>query len=437
MAKNNVTIKRISFISLSVLLLFVLISQVLFSQTTINVDISKETKNINSVVGFLHFNNLKPLKKDLVAIKPNYWRVGNTLIDEKIRKEQLNILKQNNITPILVITDFYSHRNPNWKKPYLDKEGFVKLVEDLYRENGNSVIYNIWNEPNHEFFFDGNRQDFFEIFQLAHNKIRSLPNGKKAKIMGPSTAGFYKEYIEDFLDFSNKNKLTVDYLSWHQNGDLKDAFEMKNNIILAKTTYFKKYPNVKIKDFFISEIIGPEDYFNPHTAFFYIYNMDLLRVGGCKTCGPTDKEETGDTCWNNSIDGLITPQGKPRSVWWVYKYYAESLPVRLSTNVDSDRTAAISYFSKDSNSVKILFGNLGKFKSSFSIDLKSVRKFSVFAKSKKINYSLYKIPNTEQKELSNPILIKKDSVSISSKNTISLELDDIDTESVYLLKMTN
>ena len=45
--------------------------------------------------------------------------------------------------------------------------------------------------------------------------------------------------------------------------------------------------------------------------------------------------------------------------------------------------------------------------------------------------------NTEQKELSNPILIKKDSVSISSKNTISLELDDIDTESVYLLKMTN
>lgn len=165
--------------------------------------------------------------------------------------------------------------------------------------------------------------------------------------------------------------------------------------------------------------------------------MDLLKVGGCKTCGPTDKEDTGDTCWNNSIDGLITSQGKPRSVWWVYKYYAESLQQRFSSSTDSDRASAISYFSKDDNSVKILFGNLSKLNSTFNINLKSISKSSVFSNSKKVNYQLYKIPNTEQKELSNPILIKKDSVPISSKNTISLELDDIDTKSVYLLKMTN
>ena len=430
--------RRIIFSSVIMVLLLLLVSNFLFSQRKIEIDFSKKASNIKSVVGFLHFNDLKPLENDIVQLKPRYWRIGSSMADKTKRIEQLKILKQYNITPILVVTDFFFHRSSMWKKPYSDKQNLLNLVEELYKENGNNVVYDLWNEPDLTVFFEGSQQNFFETFKLMHDKIRSLPGGKKATIMGPSISWFTDEYFKKFLDFCSANNITLDLLDWHQNYNIDDALNMKKNIYHAREYYIKKYPNLKIKDIIIPEFVGPEDYFKPLTSLAYINILDKEKVVGCKTCGDAPKgQQTENTCWNNSIDGLLTPQGKPRSVWWVYKYYAESLPVRLSTNVDSDRTAAISYFSKDSNSVKILFGNLGKFKSSFSIDLKSVRKFSVFAKSKKINYSLYKIPNTEQKELSNPILIKKDSVSISSKNTISLELDDIDTQSVYLLKMNN
>lgn len=437
MKNYSQNLKKLSVLTLFAISVFTLISQLLLSQKTINVDLNVHSKTQTSIVGFLHFNNLKSLDNDLVELKPKYWRIGNTMIQENLRKEQIHILHQHGIIPVLVLTDFYSHRNPEWKKPYLDKSGFLKLIEELYRENGNNVIYDIWNEPNHELFFDGTRENFFEIFKLAHDKIRSLPGGKSAKIMGPSTAGFYREYIEDFLKYCSKNNITLDYIDWHQNGGIKDAVEMKDNILMAKSNYLKNYASLKIKDIFVSEIIGPDDYFNPLTSLVYIYYLDYLNVGGCKTCGPTDKEKGGDICWNNSIDGLITHDGKPRSVWWVYKYYAESLSARFSTSTDSDKTVAISYFSKDSNSVNILFGNIGKLNSTFSVNLKSVRKFPLFAKSTKFNYTLYKIPNTEQIELLNPILVKKGNVSISSKNTSALALDDIDTQSVYLLKMNN
>lgn len=433
--------KTIAILASSTLIIFfVLCINIIFAQKVIDVDLSTKSLKKESVIGFLHSNDLSNLGNNISLLKPKYWRLGNTVIDSESRKNQISLLKKNNIIPILVLTDFYSHydkRKYKWEQPYKELDKFADLAEDIYKEFGNTVIYDIWNEPNHPLFWNGSNDLFFQTFKSAYNRIRSLKGGNEAIITGPSTASFDMEFIEDFLDFCQKNNMRIDILNWHVNGNIEDALILQKQIKFAKENWQKKYTKVAFKDVAVYEFVGENDYFKPLTSLAYISVLDKQNIAGCKTCGNAPMDQNENTCWNNSIDGLITPQGKPRSVWWVYKYYAESLPVRLSTNVDSDRTAAISYFSKDSNSVKILFGNLGKFKSSFSIDLKSVRKFSVFAKSKKINYSLYKIPNTEQKELSNPILIKKDSVSISSKNTISLELDDIDTESVYLLKMTN
>lgn len=432
--------KSFSFISILLIGLLIFFYNILFSQKSITIDFSKKIEKRQSMIGFLHVNDLNPLINDIKELKPRYWRVGNSLVDKDLRDRQFEIMRKYNITPILVLTDFYSHydkRKYDWKQPYKETEAFAQLAEDFYKQYGNTVIYDIWNEPNYPPFWDGDRQQFFISFKAAYDKIRSLPGGDKAIITGPSTARFDKEFIESFLDYCNKNNVKIDILNWHLNEDIQHALELSQQIDYAQNYWKKEYPNVGFKDVAIYEFIGEDDYFKPLTSLAYINVLDNLGVVGCKTCGDAPPAQNENTCWNNSIDGLLTPQGKPRSVWWVYKYYAESLPVRLSTNVDSDRTAAISYFSKDSNSVKILFGNLGKFKSSFSIDLKSVRKFSVFAKSKKINYSLYKIPNTEQKELLNPILVKKGNVSISSKNTSALALDDIDTQSVYLLKMNN
>ncbi|WP_333854523.1 GH39 family glycosyl hydrolase [Epilithonimonas sp.] len=430
--------RRIIFSSVIMVLLLLLVSNFLFSQRKIEIDFSKKASNIKSVVGFLHFNDLKPLENDIVQLKPRYWRIGSSMADKTKRIEQLKILKQYNITPILVVTDFFFHRSSMWKKPYSDKQNLLNLVEELYKENGNNVVYDLWNEPDLTVFFEGSQQNFFETFKLMHDKIRSLPGGKKATIMGPSISWFTDEYFKKFLDFCSANNITLDLLDWHQNYNIDDALNMKKNIYHAREYYIKKYPNLKIKDIIIPEFVGPEDYFKPLTSLAYINILDKEKVVGCKTCGDAPQgQQTENTCWNNSIDGLLTPQGKPRSVWWVYKYYAESLNTRFNTNVDSERTVAIAYYSQPNKSVNLLLGNLSSSTNTFTIDLKSFQDSSFFSKAKKINYSLYKIPNTEQKELLNPILIKNKTISLSTAKNLLFQVEDIDNESVYLLKMTN
>ncbi|KFC20007.1 GH39 family glycosyl hydrolase [Chryseobacterium sp. FH1] len=420
----------------SLLLVFVLlgISNFLFPQKTIELDLSQKTSGQKSVVGFLHFNDLKALENDIVELKPVYWRIGSSMAEKSKRVEQIKILKGYNIKPILVITDFFYHKSTQWKKPYLDRNNLLNLVEELYKENGNTVVYDLWNEPDIEVFFEGSRQNFFETFKLIHDKIRSLPGGENAIIMGPSTSWFVQDFFEDFLNYCNKNNIRLDLLNWHQNYGIDDAINMGKTIKHVRENLIQKYPNLKIKDIIIPEFAGPEDYFKPLTSLAYVAVLDKEGVAGCKTCGDAPSYQNENTCWNNSIDGLLTPQGKPRSVWWVYKYYAESLSNRLSTKVDSDRTVAISYMSQDKNSANILFGNLGKITSSIQINLKAVKKSSLFSRSTKVNYTLFKVPNTEQKELTLPIKVKSGSVNLKNDNA-NIKLNSIDTESVYLLKI--
>lgn len=433
--------KSFSFISILLIGLLVLFYNILFSQKSITIDFSKKIEKKQSMIGFLHVNDLNPLVNDIEELKPRYWRVGNSLIDKDFRDKQFEIMRKYNITPILVLTDFYSHYNQrkyDWKEPYKEPEKFADLAGDFYKQYGNTVIYDIWNEPNFELFWNGSKEEFFNTFKIAHDRIRSLPGGDKAIITGPSTARFDKEFIDSFLNFCNKNNLKIDILSWHLNENIDHALLLPDQIKYAKTYWSTKYPNVDFKNIGVYEFIGPDDYFKPLTSLAYIKILDDEKVVGCKTCGDvTINGKKFNTCWDNSIDGLLSQNGKPRSVWWVYKYYAESLNTRFNTNVDSERTVAIAYYSQPNKSVNLLLGNLSSSTNTFTIDLKSFQDSSFFSKAKKINYSLYKIPNTEQKELLNPILIKKGNISVTNKNTASLSLDDIDTQSVYLLKMNN
>lgn len=427
--------KSFSFISILLIGLLIFFHSFLFSQKSITIDFSKKIEKKQSMIGFLHVNDLNPLINDIKELKPRYWRVGNSLIDKDYRDKQFQIMRKYNITPILVLTDFYSHYNKrkyDWKQPYKETEAFAQLAEDFYKQYGNTVIYDIWNEPNHPAFWNGSRQQFFISFKAAYDKIRSLPGGDKAIITGPSTDGFVADFIDEFLGFCQKNNLKINILNWHINETQDAAFNIPNQVRQADS-WSQKYYKVGFKNLAIFEFIGPDYYFKPLTSLAYINVLDREGVPGIKTCGNANGEST---CINNSIDGLLTPEGKPRSVWWVYKYYADSLPARFNTSVDSDRTAAISYFSKDTNSVNVLFGNLGKFSSSFSVDLNSIRRFSLFSKTNEIKYTLYRIPNTEQKELSNPIILQSGSIHLSSKK-MTIDFKNIDVESVYLLKINN
>jgi len=390
---------------------------------TINtlIDLSKTTKK-ESVAGFLHFNDLEPLQNHINQLKPKYWRFGAKLKDDPVkRKEQVDILLKNNIVPILVLSDIYDEEHwykekGGWIRPSDNGQPFAKMIKKLYSELGNKIVFDVWNEPNIKDVWGGTKEEYFKTFKVAHDALRSSPGGRDALITGPSISAFDIEYIDSFLDYCNKNNLTLDILNWHELGGQSNFFDFSAKIEKVKKI-IHKYPKIGIKDIYIPEIVGLHEQFNPTTIISYLHMLENNGIkGGCKACWDNPDVQNENSCWNNSMDGIISPEGKPRSAWWVYKYYAESLPKRLASKSFNREIITISYIDANDDFC-MLVANLGERDIIDHTILFRDIKNSILLKRNKIN--VYLIPNSNSEVVDKIIKLTERKISENKKEKLS------------------
>lgn len=94
------------------LIFFNVKSQRIKDSVKVEVDFSKKLGNVNSMSGFLHYENIRLLEKNIKELKPKYWRTG---IDwSKKSPTDIAYLRSFGIIPILVISDLYGY--PGKKK---------------------------------------------------------------------------------------------------------------------------------------------------------------------------------------------------------------------------------------------------------------------------------------------------------------------------------
>ena len=72
-------------------------------------------------------------------------------------------------------------------------------------------FFEIWNEPNLSAFWKGSQEDYFNLYQHACNAIKEVDDA--LKVGGPATAA--NNWITDFRNFCNKNKVRYDFISTH------------------------------------------------------------------------------------------------------------------------------------------------------------------------------------------------------------------------------
>ncbi len=399
------------------------------SITTINVDLNKRTVQRSSVAGFLHFQNLEKLDSSLVLLKPGFWRFGATIKKKDVREAQIPRLLKHDIKPIIVFSDLCGCTS----QQKISNDGYAhykEIITSIYGEWGNKIIYDIWNEPNIQPFWYGTAKEFYENFKIGADLIRSLPGGDKAIITGPSTAGFDKNFIEGFLKFCEENNVRVDILNWHQNGDLKDAVQLKKNIQYAKDNWLLKYKKVGIKDIYIPEIVGFNDQFNSLTTLAYICAIeDSGASGACHSCWENKDKNIGNTCWNNSIDGLLDNDGRPRPVWWLYKWYAESLENRLNFTGSAD-VLAVPYLNPTKNEIHLILGNMSSINTEVKVKLNSIKSIKQFKRKSKLLYKIFKLPNSSE-TLKYPNIVYEGNINISASPQITVNLPS--DNSVYKL----
>ncbi len=78
-------------------------------------------------------------------------------------------------------------------------------------EEAREWFFEVWNEPNLEAFWRGSQADYFKLYQYTVEALKSVDDG--LRVGGPATAS--NAWITPFLDFCDKKKLPVDFVSTH------------------------------------------------------------------------------------------------------------------------------------------------------------------------------------------------------------------------------
>lgn len=112
-----------------------------------------------------------------------------------------------------------------WKgniSPPKDYEKWQKLIQTLvehwtqrYGEDEVKQWYfEVWNEPNLDFFFSGTQAEYFKLYEYSAKAIKSVSSNYR--VGGPATAG--RAWISETINFASKNKVPLDFITTHDYG---------------------------------------------------------------------------------------------------------------------------------------------------------------------------------------------------------------------------
>lgn len=88
----------------------------------------------------------------------------------------------------------------------------IKHLEERYGEKEvRSWFFEVWNEPNLRFFFDGTMEDYFHLYELTSRAIKSVD--PLVPVGGPATSN--NMWIPEFRNFCQENDVACDFITTH------------------------------------------------------------------------------------------------------------------------------------------------------------------------------------------------------------------------------
>ena len=91
-----------------------------------------------------------------------------------------------------------------------------KLVSHWVERYGAAEVrewfFEVWNEPNLKAFWTGTQRDYFKLYRHTVDAIKKVD--ASLRVGGPATAR--SEWIEDFVDFCERNNVPADFITTHQ-----------------------------------------------------------------------------------------------------------------------------------------------------------------------------------------------------------------------------
>lgn len=114
---------------------------------------------------------------------------------------------------------FYYGKDAYSSMPEKDEEwtSFIKdfvnyLINRYGKEEVESWMFEVWNEPDLVVFFGGSMEDYFHLYEITVKAIKEVD--PLILVGGPSTSG--SKWINEFLSFVHDKNLPLDFVTTHQ-----------------------------------------------------------------------------------------------------------------------------------------------------------------------------------------------------------------------------
>jgi beta-xylosidase len=194
-------------------------------------------------------------------IQYNLWEVAQLAKDEasqgKLLENYEKVIKKISDSGGTVILDLFG--TPFGLGRVLDKNSSVhnlaaykELVKDTIRklscDKKYNIWYEVWNAPDLEDFFLGEKSEYFALYRVVAEAVKELSQETKMYIPlgGPSTSSWFanigtnnnillpeRSLIYELIKFCSDYKLPLDFISWHAYSS--DPFLEKQETIYKKS----------------------------------------------------------------------------------------------------------------------------------------------------------------------------------------------------------
>ena len=318
-----------------------------------------EPVHARSAVGFLHgMDERDPPDRWIAPLAPRSWR-GDMESAPYDRASRLGARY------ILVLSDLWGYPGANWygrRPPWQDLGGWARFVRDVARANrGRSLVWDVWNEPDQPYFWNGTEADFHATYRVAYDVIRQVL-GPDAVIAGPSVSAFRWPWLVGLLEYCRQADCEVNALSWHElaGGDavraIPDHLRRARRALVRDPAFIA----VGLRELHVNESVGRRDTLYPGEQLAYLALLERGRAdAAARACWPDPSG--ADTCLRHTLDGLLDARSaRPRGDWWTTAWYARGVPSRVAaSSTSADVIALASARSPTRRHAEILLGEYG------------------------------------------------------------------------------
>ncbi len=237
--------------------------------------------------------------------------------------------------------------------------------------------FEVWNEPNLDYFWAGSMEDYFTLYRNTAETVKKID--KRLKVGGPASAG--NAWVQEIIDFCAKNGVALDFVSSHhysansaldlsgketaiftpQNLFVKNIREntvdkVRNSLFNKAEIHYTEWNATPVHE----DVYGKDSEFNPVFALQTIKDTaGLLDSFSYWTFSDIFEESGPGLMPFSGKYGLINLHGIKKPVYHAFKYLSDMYDNEIPTNVDSIRITKSLY-----GECKILTWNMPEVESS-------------------------------------------------------------------------